>query len=189
MEYRLEILTEERSMAKFLRQLLPNVLPPYYQLDKNCFIRPHEGKSELLKAIPKKLKAYQHDCNTRVLIIHDQDSNDCIHLKNKLIELCAPYKVPVVIRIACRELENWYLGDLPALKKVYPKLKVESLMKKSKYRNPDLLKEKGSKEIIRLIPDFSKSYAAEKMPLYMDINNNLSPSFRQFLIGLKKITV
>ncbi|MDX2282334.1 MAG: hypothetical protein NW218_22275 [Saprospiraceae bacterium] len=79
----IEILTEEPSMENFLRGILPHVLPEDYQVDVNCFIRPHEGKSDLKKSIPKKFKAYPNfGYPVKVLIIHDQDSNDCVQLKS-----------------------------------------------------------------------------------------------------------
>ena len=58
---RLEFLVEERSMAEVLKVLLPRILPASWVLDENYFIRPHEGKSDLKRSIPKKLKGFaQH---------------------------------------------------------------------------------------------------------------------------------
>jgi Endonuclease V len=56
----IEILAEEASMALFLEGLLPRILPPDYAFGINCFVRPHEGKSDLQKSIPKKLRAFTH---------------------------------------------------------------------------------------------------------------------------------
>jgi len=68
----LEILVEEKSMEIFLEKLLPKILPNSFILNQNCFIRVHEGKSHLLKSIPKKAKAYQRFFwPVRMLIIHD----------------------------------------------------------------------------------------------------------------------
>ena len=55
---RLEFLVEERSMAEVLKVLLPRILPASWVLDENYFIRPHEGKSDLKRSIPKKLKGF-----------------------------------------------------------------------------------------------------------------------------------
>ena len=178
----LEILTEELSMEYFLRGLLPRILPSDYILDANCFIRTHEGKSHLKKSIPKKINAYQKfNYPVKVLIIHDQDSNDCLLLKQELLDLChSIVPVPVMVRIACRELENWYFGDLKALKKVYPEINKVN----SKSRNIDHFQ--GSYELERLTKKFSKTSAAREISKYIDINNNLSPSFNQFVIGLGK---
>lgn len=87
---RLEFLVEERSMAEVLKVLLPRILPASWVLDENYFIRPHEGKSDLKRSIPKKLKGFaQHkEQTTGFIIIQDQDSNDCRQLKQELVALC-----------------------------------------------------------------------------------------------------
>ena len=184
----LEILTEEHSMETFLQVLLPKILPEDYVVGINCFIRPHEGKSDLQSSVPKKMRAYpRYGYPVKVFIIHDQDSNNCILLKRELQELCkiSTYSTPVLIRIACRELENWYLGDMAAIEMVYPETKASRLENKAKYRNPDNLQ--GHSEMEFLSKKFSKSHAAREIPKYMNLENNKSISFNHFLTGLKKL--
>lgn len=55
---RIEILVEEPSMEAVLKELLPKILPAPWELGVNCFIRSHEGKSDLKKSIPKKMKVF-----------------------------------------------------------------------------------------------------------------------------------
>lgn len=183
----IEILTEEPSMGNFLRVILPKVLPEDYAVDVNCFIRPHEGKSHLKKSIPRKMKAYPHfGYPVKVLIIQDQDSNDCKKLKKELSALCKnSFSIPYVVRIACRELENWYLGDLDAVELVYPESKATRYRKGAKFKNPD--SGFGSNELKLLSKRFSKSHASKEIPLHLDIESNKSPSFKQFIIGLEKL--
>ncbi len=187
MNGQIEILTEEPSMENFLRQLLPILLPEEYQLDINCFIHPHEGKSHLRKSIPRKLQAYSRYRNpVRVLIIQDQDSSDCVTLKNELLSLCQSIvTIPIVVRIACRELENWYLGDLKAIEKLYPETKATRFVGKAKFRNPDLVF--GSNELELLTPNFTKSHASREIVKFMDIQTNRSKSFNHFVSGLSKL--
>lgn len=182
---RLEILTEEKSMEVFLRGLLPRILSPEIVLDQNCFVHSHEGKSHLVKSIPRKMKAYHHfPDEVRVLIIHDQDSNDCVELKNSLKGLC-DNGLPHLIRIACKELENWYLGDFYALENVFPKIKAEKYTRKAKYRIPDKLN--GAEELRLLISEFSKIQTAREMCKYINIERNKSKSFNHFIRGLQKL--
>lgn len=185
-DYTLEILTEEPSMELFLRGFLPRILPKNYVLDQNCFIRAHEGKSDLKRAIPKKMRAYANKWASpvKVLILHDQDSNDCKKLKQDLAGVinASAVKLPFMIRIACRELENWYLGDFNALQQVYPEIKASALRNKSKYRNPDQVF--GAYEIGLLSPRFSKTAAARRLGVIIDVDHNSSPSFQQFMTGL-----
>lgn len=183
---RLEILTEEPSMENFLRVILPKILPSEYKLELNCFIRTHEGKSHLKKSIPKKFKAYpRFGLPVKVMIIQDQDSSNCIILKEELIKLTNGSEIPFIVRIACKELENWYLGDMKAIEKVYPRSKASRLQHKAKYKNPDDLN--GSEEMTLIAKDFTKSFASREIPKYMDIERNNSKSFNQLIIGLKKL--
>jgi hypothetical protein len=183
----IEILTEEASMEVFLRGLLPKLLPPDYAVDVNCFIRPHEGKSDLQKSIPNKLRAYPNfGYPVKVLIVHDQDSHDCVKLKEKLLQLCgASSGINVIVRIACRELENWYLGDLAAVEKAYPGKKIAQWQAKARFRAPDKLV--GSSEMEKIVPDFSKVAAAREIAQQLDVDQNTSPSFRHFVSGLAKL--
>lgn len=57
---RVEFLLEEVSMANILRELLPKILPDGYELDVNCFLRPHRGKSDLQKSVPRKMKVFSN---------------------------------------------------------------------------------------------------------------------------------
>ncbi len=173
-------------MENFLRVILPKILPEDYALDTNCFIRPHEGKSDLQKSIRTKIKAWPHyGYPVKVLIIHDQDSNDCKQLKSSLLELFKDTTIPVIVRIACRELENWYLGDMPAIEAAYPDTKASSLKAKSKYRNPDKLF--GAFEMNELTKNFGKTHASRVIPQYMEMDKNNSISFRHLLSGLRKL--
>ena len=182
----IEILTEEPSMEHFLRGILPKILTDDYKIDINCFIRAHRGKSDLKKSIPRKMRAYhRYGYPVKVLIIHDQDSNDCRKLKKELIEACGITTIPYIIRIACKELENWYLGQLTAIERVYPETKASLLAKKAKYRNPDLLH--GEDELNSMTRNFSKIQAAREISRYIEIDNNTSPSFNHTIKAIRQL--
>ena len=182
-----EFLLEEPSMVNYLEQILPKILPEGFVLNENCFLRPHNGKSDLLKSIPQKVKAFSkltHEAY-RIVIVHDQDSNDCKHLKQKLATLCIQNgDCPTLIRIACRELEAWYLGDMDAIQKVYPSFKADQYRNKAKFRDPDTCN--PSDELKKLIPSFQKGYASKEISKYISIENNRSASFGHFVNGLKR---
>lgn len=183
----IEILVEEPSMENVLNILLPQILPEGYTLGVNCFVRPHQGKSDLQKSIPKKVQAYQNfPQQVLLIVIHDQDSNDCILLKENLIQIITQINPnqPYLIRIACKELENWYLGDMPAIEQVYPKFKASKHQNKAKYRNPDHTF--GAHELEQQIKTFTKGFASKSIPLHMDITTNNSPSFNQLVTGIQQ---
>ena len=50
----LVFLLEERSIAELLKVIVPGLLPQEVQ----CRFIPHEGKSDLEKSIPRKLRAW-----------------------------------------------------------------------------------------------------------------------------------
>ncbi|MDR1761461.1 MAG: DUF4276 family protein [Bacteroidales bacterium] len=184
---RLEFLLEEPSMESFLKGFLPKILPEGYVYNGNYFLRPHQGKSDLLKSIPRKIKTnYGED--TIVIILHDQDSNNCVTLKQKIDTICqnnCASNNQYLIRIVCRELESWYLGDLNAVKQAFPKFNATTYQNKAKFRNPDLLN--AANELTRLLPEFQKNKGAKLISQHIDIKNNKSISFQQFVTGLQKI--
>ncbi len=182
----IEFLLEEPSMENCLIEILPQILPQGYELNVNCFLRPHQGKSDLKKSIPSKIKTFSNFyLPSKIIIVQDQDSNDCKKLKQHILDLCEQNgNCPVMVRISCRELENWYLGDMDAIEKVYPKFKARSHRYRSKFRNVDNCF--GSQELFRIIDGFQKGFASKNIPKHMDIDSNRSTSFKHFISGTKK---
>jgi hypothetical protein len=183
---RIEILTEELSMQVVLENLLPRILSPNWILGQNYFIRAHEGKSDLQKSIPKKIKVFSNYHEPAgVVIVHDQDANDCKSLKTKLLNLCTPNgDCPVLVRIVCRELEAWYLGEMGAIQKSYPNFKLDKFKSKAKFRTPDKLN--AADELKNMLPEFQKIASARTISKHLSISDedNKSESFRQFVMGV-----
>ncbi len=72
--------------------------------------------------------------------MRDQDSGDCKAIKNKLVGLCSEAgKDGVLVRVACRELESFYLGDLVAVEKGLGIKGLKTQQQGKKFRNPDAL--------------------------------------------------
>ena len=178
---RLVFLVEERSMKELLEIILPKIIPDKY--NKPLLI-PHNGKNDLKKSIPIKLRAWQNPDDT-FIIVHDQDSNDCKLLKSELLTLCNGSRHACLIRIVCTELESWYFGDLKAVSLAYGK-PYTSLTVKKKYRAPDKLKN-AKMELRKIIPAYQPLDGAKKIGIHMDIGNNTSHSFNMFVNGIKKI--
>jgi len=183
---RVEFLLEEPSMKDCLEQLLPKILPEQYVLNENVFLRPHQGKQDLQKSIPKKVQAFSYFADPVVIIVmHDQDSNDCMKLKNKLSSFFENYPYPYLVRIVCIELEAWYIGDMDAIENVYSNFKAKKYKNVSKFRKPDSCN--AADELKKIIPAFKKGHAARNIPRYFNIERNNSESFRQFISGLKRV--
>ncbi len=182
---RIEILVEEPSMKEFLTILLPNVLDNQWNLNGNYFIRSFEGKNDLQKNIPSKVKFlsnWNHEA-VGVVIMQDQDSSDCKILKQKLLNICNQNgNCPKLVRIICRELESWYIGDFVAVSKAYPSFKHQNYINKSKFRIPDNCN--AFDEIKKIVPDFQKVGGAKKIAPFINVEINKSESFQQTISGL-----
>ena len=176
----LVFLLEERSTKVLLDGLLPKILP-----DGVSFLTiPHEGKTDLQRSVPKKLAAWNMP-DTRFVIIQDQDSNDCRKLKEDLRQLCDPYQRPVLIRIACHEMESWYFGDLKAVTEAYGK-DLTTLAGKRKYRDPDMIIN-PKQELRKLIPQHEQIAGARRIAPLMEPERNRSTSFQMLISGIRKL--
>ena len=178
--YQAVFFLEERSAQELLDRLLPRILPADYRF---LTIR-HQGKQDLCKSVPIKLRAWQTP-DTRFIILHDQDSNDCFKLKQSLQNLCAPFHRHVLIRISCHELEAWYWGDLGSVERAYPGASLQTLENKAAYRRPDQIT-RPADELSKHLPQFSKVDGARRIAEHLCIENNRSPSFNAFITGVRK---
>ncbi len=178
----LVFMLEEPSAKNFLDRLLPRILPG----EVTFITLQHEGKSDLRRSLPIKLKSWLNP-DTKFVVLHDQDANDCIAVKDVLVEICRRAGRPdALVRIACYELEAWYLGDFDAIQSVYPRFNAATVRNRARYRIVDNVI-KPSEDLKRLIPEFQKGTASRMIPNHIDIDNNTSSSFRSFTQGVRDI--
>ena len=170
---------EERSMQEVLKIILPQILPS----EISYKLIAHNGKSDLETSIPRKLQAW-NEPDTKFVIVRDQDSADCKEVKRNLQTLCSKSGRDVLIRIACKELEAWYFGDLKAVSAAYDK-DVTGLSSKAKYRNPDNI-ENPKQELKKIFPKHQQIDGAKRIAVHMDIERNTSVSFQYFISGIKR---
>ncbi len=173
---------EEPSMREMLEGLLPRILPR--NVSHQCI--PHKGKSDLEKSIPRKLKGWREP-GVRFVIVRDQDSEDCRLVKENLVRLCAKSgREDTLVRIVCRELEAWYLGDLNAVEKGLEIRGVAKYQQKSKFRTPDGI-QKPSLELKRLTPMYRKVSGSRAIGPHLSLSDNRSRSFHVFIEGVKRM--
>ena len=177
---KLVFLLEERSMKVFLDGLLPRILPETVTFQTV----PHEGKTDLEKSLPIKLKAW-NEPDVAFVVVHDQDSHNCMELKRNLLELCQGCGKRVLIRIPCHELEAWYWGDLDAVGAALGK-DLSKLKGKPKYREPDRI-ERPKQELRRQFPTMGQLDAARRIAPLMNIEQNTSCSFQVFVRGVREL--
>ena len=169
-------------MADFLRGLLPRLTPKLHFL---CV--PHDGKGDLEKSLTRKLRSWKTP-DTRFVAMRDQDNGDCHAVKAGLRALCEQGGRPdSLVRVVCRELEAWYVGDVEALTEAYPDAegRIKARLKKRRFRDPDSVVQ-PAKALAELIPDFRKRNAARAMGRLVS-RNNRSRSFQVFLAGIDRL--
>lgn len=105
----------EEESAKFMLQGLWPRLAPSDREIRPIFIV-FDGKQDLEKQLPRKLSRYLNP-EAGFIVLRDQDSGDCAPIKRRLVGICETHcrSRPFLVRIACRELESWYLAQFTAV--------------------------------------------------------------------------
>jgi len=205
-----EILVEDQSGKKALDILIPKLIGQEHtfnvhsykgigRIPKNLDGNADASKRILLSQLPKLLRGYGNtfasypkDYPAAVILVCDLDDK-CLKAfreeLNAILNACNP-KPETRFCIAIEEGEAWFLGDVPAIKTAYPKAKDAVL---NNYVNDSIigtwekladavfpggaaaLSAKGWQSV-----GAEKSVWAEKITPYMDIDNNVSPSFGYF---------
>lgn len=178
---RLVLLLEEESMRVLLNGLLPRLFPALQFL---CV--PHDGKTDLEKSVPHKLRAW-HEPGVRFAVVRDNDGKDCRALKDALRQLCrAGRRDDTLIRIACQELEAWYLGEPDALADAFDDKALRSIGRRARYRDPDAVL-RPSNVVEQLAPEFQKVSGARRMAQHLSRERNRSSSFQVFVAGIETV--
>lgn len=173
---------EEPSAEEMLKAVLPRILPPTVEIIFVVF----DGKQDLEKRLPMRLRAWQRP-DAKFLIMRDQDNGDCYSIKQSLVQKCqATGKTNFLVRIACRELESFYLGDLQAVSKAIGPEKIGTYQNKKKYRDPDKLS-KPFHELKKIAPSYQKKSGSRSIGGELDLEKNRSRSFNSLIWGIKKI--
>ena len=209
----IEFLVEDQSSVKAMEILLPKLLEgkasfriirPYKgagRLPKD--LRPKSGAAKriLLDQLPRLLRGYGKVPHIGHIIIicdlDDNNKNQFLSELNNVLNVCYP-KPDAHFCLAIEEFEAWYLGDLAAVRKAYPKAK-DNVLKG--YKNDDIcgtwelladavciggsnsLTKKGWQAVGK-----QKSIWASEISPHMNINDNISPSFIDMLKQLQSIT-
>lgn len=199
----LEILVEEQSAEAALQNIIPRIVGN----EISFRIITHQGKTDLLKKLAPKLKAYSKwiTDEIKIVVLVDLDRDDCKELKKKLNKISKDSGLTIktsigelsndfqiLNRIAIEELEAWFFGDKKAIKKTYKRVNSNEL-NKPRYSNPDAISNTWE-ELERLLQKFhyyssglSKIQNARIISKNMDVQNNYSKSFIVFRDGLLQI--
>jgi hypothetical protein len=177
---RRDFLLEEYSMKVLLDDLLPRLLP-----DLQFLCVPHEGKQDLEKSIPRKLRAWREP-GVRFCVIRDNDGADCRSLKQALVALCAKGgREDTLVRVACQELEAWYFGAPDALAVAFGRDDLRGLAAKARFRDPDSVIQPAA-ALVELVPEFQKVSGARSLARVLPRENG-SRSFQVLMSGIDRL--
>ena len=204
-----EFLIEDKSGEAMLEELVPKIIDTNKHsyriisykgigsIPKGLKTSQDASKRALLNQLPKLLsgygKTYQYNQKDNAIIVvcdlDNKNESDFINELNHILKSCNPAP-QANFCLAIEEGEAWFLGDLSAIKKAFPKAKENIL---NTYENDSIcgtwevladaiysggstkLKKQGYSEI-----GSQKIAWARTITPYMDVNNNKSPSFNNF---------
>ena len=209
----IEILTEDQSSRRAMEILIPKLLDDSItyrihsykgigRIPKGLRPRSDATKRILLDQLPRILRGYGRNphCGNIVIIcdLDDKDEFQFLSELQTLLDTCDP-KPRTLFCLSIEEFEAWYLGDINAIRKAYPRAKMSFL---NSYINDsicgtwellaDAVYRGGYKELLgkgwQAVGE-EKSIWAKTISPYMNVDDNMSPSFRDMCMKLKSIAI
>lgn len=160
-------------------------------LPKNPLARPDPMHQGLLDQLPAKLRGWSHlDEEACVLVLVDVDDTHCRDLLRDLQEMLRGLpKRPanVLFRLAVEETESWFIADQKAVKKAFPKARLNKLPKK-----PDVVIGAWEKLAEALGKDHKtvagpdKYRWAQAISPHLDLDSPPSPSLGKLIAGIAR---
>lgn len=182
----LVFLVEGEAEKHLLAALLPRLLPDGI----GHRVIPFEGKQDMEKRMGLRIRSYQNP-NVRFIVLRDQDSHaDCVALKQSLQARCqgTGREAHCLVRIACTELETFYLADLAAVAQALEMPGLVKHQENRKFRSPDQLGS-PSQELKALTKNrYEKRVGSRAIGQHLALENNRSPSFRHFVAGIRRLS-
>jgi hypothetical protein len=195
-----EFLVEEPSAEAALQHLVPKMVGS----DVTFRVLPFQGKADLLRKLPSRLKGYRRwlPDDWLIVVLADVDDDKCEELKLRLERTvheaglstratAGPNsRFHVLNRLAIEELEAWFFGDAEALCSAYPRIG-SRLDRSSRYRDPDAIRggtwealERELRKAGYYPGGLPKIGAARDIAAFMVPDRNRSRSFQTFRRGL-----
>jgi hypothetical protein len=177
----------EELSAKVMLEGFINAFIPYDPEKYDIRYVVHEGKQDLENHLEHRLKLWRTP-NTVFIVMRDQDSGDCTVIKQKLLKKCSDAgHSDAVVRIACHELESFYLGDPAAVEKG---LEISNIVKRGNrkiFNEPDKVDQPSKALKIATVNRYQKIDGSRRIAPLLNPDTNRSHSFKVLYKSLCKI--
>ena len=174
---------EEPSAREMLKGLLPRLFTSEVVPSFIVF----EGKQDLEKQLVRRMQGWMKP-DSRFFVLRDQDSGDCKAIKENLVRKCTEAGVrESIVRIACRELESWYLGDLAAVETGLNITGLARHQNRAQYRSPD---SHGSPvQALTTLTNgiYQKVSGSRDIGPHLSLTDNRAQSFSVFVSALRRM--
>ncbi|MEE9382519.1 MAG: DUF4276 family protein [Nannocystaceae bacterium] len=177
----LVFLLEELSAKDLLQGLLPRLLCPSVTLHFLVF----EGKQDLERQLVRKLRGWGRPSSAFV-VLRDQDAGDCVDVKKGLLaKVDESGRDNTIVRIACRDLEAWIVGDWASVARAFKRPQLAELSNKKAFRNPDFVV-RPVEALRKQLPEYQKRDGARQLGRLLNPQTNKSRSFQVFCAGVRR---
>lgn len=180
----LVFMLEEPSAREMLKSVLPRLVGDDVAIRYVVF----EGKQDLGRQLQSKLQRWLTP-DTRFIVMRDQDAAECHAVKQALVDKCVAAGRPdALVRVACHELESFYLGDLSAVESGLRLTGLARHQERRRWRQPDRLSN-AAEELGKLTGGiYQKLSGSRAIGPHLRIDgNNRSHSFNVLLDGIRQI--
>ncbi len=199
----IEFLVEEPSAEAALSNIVPRIVGAPHSFA----VHPHQGKPNLLRSLPGRLRGYGSwlPRDWRIVVLVDRDRQQCRELKATLEQMARdaglltrtatplPSRFQVINRIAIEELEAWFFGDAEAIRAAYPRVS-RTFERRAGYTDPDAIRGGAWEALERVLQragyfrgGLAKIEAAAAISEHMDPGRNRSRSFCVFRDALMAV--
>lgn len=167
-------------------QIVCEALAERLGLTDQITIISHDGKADLGRSFPPKIRAWRYPQDARFLVSRDNDGSDCKELKERLLQAVPEERRRrTKVRLVMQELEAWYLGDISALRESGLVMRDATLRRARKRaeRGCDAVT-RPSEFLYKLTGGRGKIGMARAIGPHLDPNTNSSASLKHFCNAL-----
>jgi Domain of unknown function (DUF4276) len=149
-----------------------------------------EGKQDLEAQLERRLRGYRNVAAS-FIVMRDQDGEpNCQLIKDNITQICARAgRADAIVRIACRELEAFYWGDLQAVEEALCIRNLVRYSRTARYRNSDDIPQ-PARELQKITKGgYQKMSGSEQIGRRISFNNCTSRSFQALRMSIAQCLV